>query len=155
MEQNKIVEECIIDQFGDDAYPYRINMAYLPIKAGQLKNVVNNVPGFSLENRYFFTPGFPSMAHSMVVEALDKYYIKNKEKYRYFLKANCSENELIDIMKLMPDKIDFSSLPQIKDDKRSVVISVGSYDQEEAKYFFGLFEEQLKNKKIDFTLEDL
>jgi len=130
-------------------------MAYLPIKAGQLKNVVNNVPGFSLENRYFFTPGFPSMAHSMVVEALDKYYIKNKEKYRYFLKANCSENELIDIMKLMPDKIDFSSLPQIKDDKRSVVISVGSYDQEEAKYFFGLFEEQLKNKKIDFTLEDL
>jgi len=154
MEQNKIVEECIIEQFGDDAYPYRINMAYLPLDAKQLKNVVNNVPGFSLEGKYFFTPGFPSMAHSMVIEALDRYYPKNKEKYRYFLKANCSENDLIDIMKLMPDKIDFSSLPQIKDNKRSVVISVGSYDQDEAKYFFGLFEEQLNKKNIEFTLED-
>lgn len=154
MEQNKLVEKCIIDQFGDDAYPYRINMAYLPVNAKQLKNVVNNVPGFSLEGKYFFTPGFPSMAHSMVVEALDTFYPKNKEKFRYFLKAQCSENELIDIMKLMPDKIDFSSLPQIKDDKRSVVISVGSYDKEEAKYFFSLFEEQLKQKNIPFILED-
>ena len=154
MEQNKSVEKCIIEQFGDEAYPHRIEMANLPINTKQLKNIVNNVPGFSLEDRYFFTPGFPSMSQSMVVEALDKYFPKNKEKYRYFLKAHCSENDLIDIMKQVPETIDFSSLPQIKNGNRSVVISVGSYDKIEAKKYFNLFENMLLQKDISFVLED-
>ncbi|MGB5868155.1 MAG: molybdopterin-binding protein [Arcobacteraceae bacterium] len=154
MEQNKIAEQCIIEQFKDEAYPHRIHMANLPTDAKLLKNVVNNVPGFALEDRYFFTPGFPSMSQSMVIEALDTYYPKNKEKYRYFLKADCSENDLIDIMKQIPQEIDFSSLPQIKDGKRSVVISVGSYDESEAKKYFSLFEELLVKTNIAFTLDD-
>ena len=154
MEQNKIAEQCIIDQFKDEAYPHRIHMANLPIDAKLLKNVVNNVPGFALEDRYFFTPGFPSMSQSMVIEALDTFYPKNKEKFRFFLKADCSENDLIDIMKQIPQEIDFSSLPQIKDGKRSVVISVGSYDESEAKKYFSLFEELLVKTNIKFTLDD-
>jgi len=154
MEQNKVALQCIIEQFHEEAYPHRVNMANLPINAGLLTNVVNNVPGFSLEERYFFTPGFPSMSQSMVIEALDKYYPKNKEKYRYFLKADCSENDLIDIMKQMPTEIDFSSLPQIKDGKRSVVISVGSYEESKAKKYFSLFEDLLNKKSIKFSLED-
>jgi len=94
------------------------------------------------------------MSQSMIIEALETFYPKNKEKFRYFLKAECSENDLIEIMHQMPEKIDFSSLPQIKDGKRSVVISVGSYDKEEAKYYFGLFEELLEQKNIKFILED-
>ena len=154
MERNENAQKCIIDQFGKEAYPHRIHMADLPINAKQLKNVVNNVPGFSLEDRYFFTPGFPSMSQSMVVEALDKYFPKNKEKFRYFLKAQCSENDLIDIMKQIPEHIDFSSLPQIKDENRFVVISVGSYDNQEAKKYFSLFEELLIKENISFILED-
>jgi len=154
MEQNKIALECILEQFKEDAYPHRINMAQLPLNTKQLKNIVNNVPGFSLEDRYFFTPGFPSMSQSMVIEALDRYFPQNKEKYRYFLKADCSENDLIDIMKQIPQEIDFSSLPQIKDDKRSVVISVGSYDKIEAKKYFRLFEDLLIEKQISFAIED-
>ncbi|MDC0933471.1 molybdopterin-binding protein [Arcobacteraceae bacterium] len=154
MEVNQNALECIVEQFGEEAYPHRIHMADLPINAKQLKNVVNNVPGFSLEGRYFFTPGFPSMSQSMVVEALDTFFPKNKEKYRYFLKADCSENDLIGIMRKIPDHIDFSSLPQIKDNNRSVVISVASYDDEEAKMYFSLFENLLIEKKIVFTLED-
>ncbi len=154
MERNKNAEKCIIDQFANEAYPHRIQMADLPLDAKQLKNIVNNVPGFSLENRYFFTPGFPSMSQSMVIEALDRFYPKNKEKFRYFLKADCSENDLIEIMKKIPEHIDFSSLPQIKNGKRSVVISVASYDKEEAKKYFSLFENLLKEKSIAFILED-
>jgi molybdopterin-biosynthesis enzyme MoeA-like protein len=154
MEQNEIALACIIEQFKEEAYPHRVNMAQLPIDAKQLKNIVNNVPGFSLEDRYFFTPGFPSMSQSMVIEALDKYYPKNKEKFRYFLKADCSENDLIDIMKQIPQEIDFSSLPQIQDGKRSVVISVGSYEKSEAKKYFKLFEDLLQKQKIKFVLED-
>jgi len=154
MERHEDAKKCIIDQFKEESYPHRIHMADLPIDAKLLKNVVNNVPGFSLEDKYFFTPGFPSMSQSMVIEALETYYPKNKEKYRYFLKAQCSENDLIDIMKQIPQEIDFSSLPQFESEKRFVVISVGSYDKEEAKKYFGLFEQLLVKENISFVLED-
>jgi molybdopterin-biosynthesis enzyme MoeA-like protein len=154
MEVNKNALKCIVDQFGEEAYPHRIHMANLPLNAKQLKNVVNNVPGFSLEGRYFFTPGFPTMSQSMIIEALDTFFPKNIEKFRYFLKADCSENDLIGIMKQIPSHIDFSSLPQLKNDKRFVVISVASYDKNEAKQYFKLFVDLLNTKNIKFVLED-
>lgn len=154
MEVNQNALDCILEQFGDNAYPHRIHMADLPLNAKQLKNVVNNVPGFSLSGKYFFTPGFPSMSQSMIIEALDTFYPKNKEKFRYFLKADCSENDLIDIMKQLPKHLDFSSLPHLEGDKRTVVISVGSYERSEAKHYFNLFVKLLNEKKISFVLED-
>jgi len=154
MEEHQIAKQRILDRFGEESYPHRIRMAQLPLNAGLLHNVVNNIPGFSLEDKYFFTPGFPSMSQSMVIEALDKYYPKNKEKFRFFLNADCSENELIEVMKQIPQSVDFSSLPHIENEKRTVVISVGSYDKIEAEYYFNLFIEQLNEKKIKFSLED-
>lgn len=154
MEVNENAAKCIIEQFGEESYPHRIHMANLPVNAKQLKNVVNNVPGFSLEGKYFFTPGFPSMSQSMVVEALDTFFPKNKEKFRYFLKADCSENDLIDIMKQIPSEIDFSSLPHLEGDKRTVVISVGSYEKDEAKEYFNLFVDLLNKENIKYVLED-
>jgi len=154
MEVHIEAKERILKKFAEASYPHRITMATLPLNTSLLHNVVNNIPGFSLENKYFFTPGFPSMSQSMIIEALDRYYPKNKEKYRYFLKADCSENDLIEIMEQIPKEIDFSSLPQIKDNKRFVVISVASYDKKKAKRYFSLFENLLKEEKINFTLED-
>jgi len=154
MEINKGAKDCIIDRFGDEAYPHRINMATLPKNAGLLKNVVSNVPGFYLEDKYFFTPGFPSMSQSMVIEALDKFYPKNKAKYRLSLKAICSENLLVDTMKEIPTNIDMSSLPQIHNDYRATIISIASYDEEEAKKYFAKFIEFLEQNNISYTLED-
>jgi len=154
MEVNLGAKKAILDRFGDDAYPHRINMATLPLDAKLLKNVVTNVPGFYLQDRFFFTPGFPSMAQSMVVEALDKLYPKNKQKYRYSLIAYCSENLLVDTMKTIPKHIDFSSLPKIEGDIRNTVISVASYDNEEAKKYFSVFEKFLKTAGIDYKLAD-
>lgn len=156
MEINEGAKKSILEQFGEkEAYPHRINMAKLPLDAGLLKNVVTNVPGFYLEQRYFFVPGFPSMAHPMIVEALDKFYPKNKQKHRYFLKAQCGENLLIDTMKKIPKHIDFSSLPQINGDKRAVIISVASYDEQEAKKYFKFFTEFLEQNNIQYSLEDM
>jgi len=64
-------ERLILNRFGDKAYPHRIRMSELPKNAKLLKNVVNDIPAFQLENRFFFTPGFPEMAQPMVIEALD------------------------------------------------------------------------------------
>ncbi|MDD2888153.1 MAG: molybdopterin-binding protein [Aliarcobacter sp.] len=156
LEFHKEAKNRIINQFGSEAYPHRINMAYLPINAKLLKNVVNNVAGFYLEDRFFFTPGFPSMSQAMVVEALDKHYSKsNLEKYRNTMTIETSENDLIDTMKKIPSHLDFSSLPKIIGDKRKVVISLAGYNKDEVDKYFQLFIEFCEKNKKDFILKDI
>lgn len=155
MEVNEGAKKAILDKFGDEAYPHRIKMADLPLDASLLKNVVTNVPGFGLEDRYFFVPGFPSMAQSMIVEALDKYYPINKAKTRLSLRANVGENILIDTMKTIPSNIDMSSLPQIDGDKRATIISIASHDEYEAKKYFKVFTDFLELHDIKYNLSDI
>jgi len=156
MEYHNESKELIIKQFGDEAYPHRIEMAHLPINAKLLNNVVNNVPGFYLENRFFFTPGFPSMSQSMVMEALDKYYNKSViKKFRLTLTAICGENELIDIMKRVSSGVELSSLPKIADNKRKVVLSLISKDENLVKENFSMFTKYLDKEKIEYELKDL
>jgi len=118
----------ITDRFGEASYPNRIKMAYLPIGAGLLTNVVNKIPGFYLEDRFFFVPGFPSMAQAMVIEALDKFYPQNKPKFSRTFTAFCSEENLIDIMHSLPSSIEFSSLPIMDGDKRAVELYLASHN---------------------------
>ncbi|MCB9097508.1 competence/damage-inducible protein A [Arcobacter aquimarinus] len=156
MEFHEEAKNRIINQFGSEAYPHRINMAYLPINAKLLKNVVNNVAGFYLENRFFFTPGFPSMSQAMVVEALDKHYPKSSiKKYRLIMTIETSENDLIDIMKKIPSHLELSSLPKILGDKRKVVISLAGYDKDEVDTNFELFIKFCKENKKEYILKDI
>lgn len=142
----------IIERFGDAAYPHRIHMADLPCGAGLLHNVVNNMSGFFLDERYFFMPGFPEMSHPMVNEALERFYPRSAPTFRQTLIAQTSENTLIDVMKRLPASIDFSSLPMLKEGKASVEISVASSDEEESRRCLELFTDFLANQKIDYEL---
>lgn len=156
MEFHEEAKNRIINQFGNEAYPHRINMAYLPINAKLLKNVVNNVAGFYLEDRFFFTPGFPSMSQAMVIEALDKLYPKsNLKKYRLVMTIETSENDLIDTMKKIPSHIELSSLPKIIGDKRKVVISLAGYDKNEVEKYFQLFIDFCEKNEKEFILKDI
>ena len=156
MEFHEEAKTNIINQFGEDAYPHRINMAYLPTNAKLLKNVVNNVSGFYLEDRFFFTPGFPSMSQSMVIEALDKLYPKSDiQKYRKVMTINTSENDLIDTMKKIPLNIELSSLPKIIGDKRKVVISLAGYDKTEVEKYFEMFVDYCVECGKEFVFEDV
>lgn len=155
-EYHEEAKELIIKQFGDEAYPHRVEMSFLPIGAKLLKNVVNNVPGFYLDDRFFFTPGFPSMSQSMILEALDRYYKKNSvEKYRLTLTAFCGENDLIDIMKKVSKSVELSSLPKIIDNKRRVVISLSSFEKKDLENDFSMFTDYLEREKIVYELKDL
>lgn len=155
MEYHEKAQELIINQFGDEAYPHRIEMGNLPINAKLLKNVVNNVAGFYLDDRFFFTPGFPSMSQAMVIEALDKHYSKNDlVKYRKTLTAFCGENDLISLMKELPSEIELSSLPKIIDDKRQVVLSLSSLEQTLLDNSFQEFIDFCEEKNIKYILED-
>ncbi len=156
MEFHKKAKKLIEREFGKDAYPHRVNMSYLPINAKLLKNVVNNVAGFYLEDRFFFTPGFPSMSQAMVKEALDKLYPKAyKTKYKKVMTINCTENDLIDIMNKIPKDLDFSSLPKFIEDKRKVVIAISGYNKEKVKKYFQLFVDFSKENKKEYVLKDI
>jgi len=155
MQFNEEAKRRILEQFEHEAYPHRINMAYLPVGAKLLHNVVNNVAGFYLQDRFFFTPGFPSMSQSMVIEALDKLYPKNQSKYKRVLTASCGENELINSMLKMPKHLDFASLPKIIGDKRKVVISLCGYEKDEVDESFQIFIDYLNDNKIEYILKDI
>jgi molybdopterin-biosynthesis enzyme MoeA-like protein len=155
MEFHEEAKQRILNQFKEEAYPHRVNMAYLPINAELLTNVVNNVAGFYLEDRFFFTPGFPSMSQAMVVEALDKLYPKSQEKYKRVLTVTASENDLIDIMLKMPKHLDFASLPKIIGKDRKVVISLAGYDKDEVDSSFQLFIDYCEKFGKEYVLKDI
>lgn len=153
---HETAKELIINQFGDEAYPYRIEMSHLPVGAKLLDNVVNNVPGFYLEDRFFFTPGFPSMSQAMVLQALDQYYLKNDtEVFRKTLTAYTGENTLIPLMKKVPESVELSSLPRIKGEKREVVLSIAAFEENMCSEVFDTFVAFLENEKIEYVLGDV
>jgi len=155
-EVNSGAKEAILARFGDDAYPHRINMATLPINSGLLKNIISNVPGFYVQNRFFFMPGFPSMSQHMIIEALEKFYPQNSEKtFRLTLSAWVSENDLVDTMTSISDQADMSSLPIIEGDSRYTVISISSNSEELTKNEFAKFVTYCENHKIKYILEDI
>jgi molybdopterin-biosynthesis enzyme MoeA-like protein len=142
----------ILERFGDQAFPHRINMAMLPKKSELLHNVINNMSGFYLENRYFFMPGFPEMSHPMVEEALERFYPLAEKIYRKTLFAQTSENTLIEVMEKLNPSVDFSSLPMINNGIPTVEISIASPDKTLCADNFNLFIHDLTNKSILFKV---
>ena len=141
----------IEERFKEAAYPYRINMAKLPKGAKLLHNPINNVPGFFLDDRFFFVPGFPQMAHPMVREALDRFYPHApKESLRKSICVEASENDLMDLMERIPPSLEFSSLPAFKDGKYYDVLSLAGEPREVERWMAFLVEE-IQKRGFDYS----
>ncbi len=149
--RHKEFEQDIINRFADEAYPHRIHMSDLPLNAALLFNPINNMSGYSLEDKFFFVPGFPQMAHPMISSVIQTLFCTSKEKFRYTLLANTSENTLITLMKKLPLDVELSSLPIFKNNKASVEISLSGYDKTKVKESFNLFIDELNRLKIPYT----
>ena len=147
-------KEIIEKQLGEKAHPHPIKMAELPRGAKLLHNPINKMPAFSLDERFFFMPGFPEMSHPMVKEILTKLIPNKKEYYRHTLTALCKENELIEVMEQMPKNVEFSSLPKLYSDGWRVSISVASHDEKLSEDAFQMYIETLKEKNIYYSLQD-
>lgn len=150
--RHKKFESDIIERFKDKAYPYRIFMSDLPEDAQLLYNPINNMSGYYLQKRYFFTPGFPHMAHPMIQEALERFYPKSTKEHRLTLLAKTSENTLISIMNRVSKDIEMSSLPMFKDDKAMVEISIAGVDEKEVEKNFEYFTAYLKESEIEYSI---
>ena len=142
----------ILEKFGDSAYPHRIHMADLPHNAQLLFNPVNSMSGFSLFKKYYFVPGFPSMAHPMISSVIQQYYSIKVKKFRLTLLADTSEETLMNIMKILPDTIELSSLPMFVNKKPKVELSISSLNEKEVNSYFEIFKLELDSKKINYKL---
>ncbi|CAA6823657.1 MAG: CinA-related protein [uncultured Sulfurovum sp.] len=151
---HKEAKKIIVKKLGKNAYPYSVIMAELPKYANLLDNPVNKMPAFSLEEKYYFMPGFPEMSHPMVLEILAKLIPEKKALFRYTVTAHCKENEFIEVMKKMPKNVEYSSLPKLYSDGWRVTISVASEDEVLAKKCFAMYVEILERKKIVYALVD-
>jgi molybdopterin-biosynthesis enzyme MoeA-like protein len=150
---NKEFQELIIKRAGENAYPHRIKMANLPKDAKLLPNVVNKMPGFYLDDRFFFMPGFPEMSHPMVEYILDNIFKdKGEKEYRYTLTALTSEAEFIDLMNSAPEGVEVSSLPKIYSDGVRATISIVSLDKEKAKNEFQRYKNFLEKENISYGI---
>jgi molybdopterin-biosynthesis enzyme MoeA-like protein len=149
-EAKKLIEE----KLGELAYPHPIKMAELPKGADLIDNSVNNMPAFSLDERYFFMPGFPEMSHPMVTKILQKLIPHKKEIYRHTLTAECKESIFIEVMETMPKGVEFSSLPKIIENGWSVSISVASDDAALAQDAFNQYIAVLEKDNIPYVLDD-
>lgn len=147
-------KRIIVDQLGERAYPHSVRMAELPKGAELMDNPVNKMPAFSLDERFFFMPGFPEMSHPMVEEILDRLIPNKQTYYRHTLTALCKENIFIEIMEQMPEGVEFSSLPKLYSDGWRVSISVASYDKELAKNAFKQYTDLLDVEGIYYGLHD-
>lgn len=152
LQRHKKFEQDIIDRFAEEAYPHRIHMSDLPQNSELLFNPINNMSGFSLEDKYFFTPGFPQMSHPMISSVIEKHFSSHVEKYRLTLLAQTSENTLISIMKQVPSDIELSSLPILKESKASVEISLCGTDKLLVEKYFMLFTNFLNESNISYNL---
>ncbi len=152
LQRHKKFEQDIIERFGDEAYPHRVHMADLPQNAQLLQNPINNMSGFSLQDRFFFTPGFPQMSHPMIASVIERLFSTSVQKYRATLLAKTSENTLINIMKTVPSEIELSSLPILNSEGASVEISLCASDKELVDKNFKLFKDFLEDLQISYNI---
>lgn len=146
--------EIIVNQLGEKAYPYSVRMAELPKGSQLLDNPVNKMPAFSLDERFFFMPGFPEMSHPMVEAIINRLIPHQQTYYRHTLTASCKENIFIEVMEKMPQGVEFSSLPKLCSNGWRVSVSVASYEEETARAAFKMYTDLLDAKAIPYTLED-
>jgi molybdopterin-biosynthesis enzyme MoeA-like protein len=151
LERHPEFEQAIIERFGEEAYPHRIHMSDLPHGAQLLKNPVNNMSGFYLDEHYFFVPGFPEMGHPMIIEALERFYPEGKISYRRTLRADTGENTLIALMQALPESVELSSLPMINNNHPNVDLSLSGDNEEEVNAWFQRFVDYLEANHIGYT----
>jgi molybdopterin-biosynthesis enzyme MoeA-like protein len=143
MEYNQEFIQKIDARFPNEDNTKKYQLAYFPKGAKPLRNnPINGFFGFELEGKYFFTPGFPQMAHPMVIEALDKYFPTKTQKQRYSIIAYAKESDMLDIMQKLPKNIEFSTLPKL--DYTSEI----SFAGDDAKKWIEFFKSELDKKGI-------
>lgn len=146
MEYNEKFKKLIDEKFPNEDNKNKYPLALWPKSAKPLwNNPINQFPGFYIDDRFFFMPGFPEMSHPMTIEAIEKFFPTKQQKIRYSLIAFAKESEMLEIMKQIPKDIEFSTLPKL--DYTSEI----SFSGNKAKEIYEWFKNQLTQKGIKYN----
>jgi len=143
-------EKDIIDRMAEKAYPYRIKMSDLPKDAKLLFNPVNNMSGFQLQDRFFFMPGFPEMAHPMIDEILSTYVPEPVKRFDKTLLAECGEGKIQHLMFEISDEVDLSSLPMMNNGDPRVELCLSALNEDVLNRHFKRFTDFLDRESIEY-----
>lgn len=131
IETHPVAKALIEQKFQERAYPNRIKMAELPIDAELIENPINQVPGFYLQERFFFVPGFPEMAHPMVKSVLDNFFEDGVPKSVFEVAIESSEERFVSFMQSFEESgLEISSLPAWKNKKPYVTLCLMGVDRD-------------------------
>jgi len=145
MEYNHEFKKLIDNKFPNEDNTKKYLLAYWPKGAKPIyNNPINGYPGFMIDNRYFFLPGFPQMAHPMSEWIIRNYFAKKTPKKRYTLLAYAKESEMLDIMQKIPKDVEFSTLPKLN------FTSEISFSGKKAKEVFEWFKDELTKINIKY-----
>jgi molybdopterin-biosynthesis enzyme MoeA-like protein len=142
-------EKDIITRLEERAYPHPIRMSDLPYGANLLHNPINNMSGFSLDDRYFFMPGFPEMAQPMMDTIVNSFLPQATKMFTKGFIARCGESVLTTLMQEVPADIDLSSLPMMGDTSAEVEIQLSSSDKAKVEKYYTLFRDFLDKENIE------
>jgi molybdopterin-biosynthesis enzyme MoeA-like protein len=142
--------QILEDRFGDDAYPHRINLVTIPKCSKLLENVVNRVPGYYLEERFFFMPGFPQMSHPMMEWAMRHVIRAISPQIHASVCVEASENDLIPLMEQIPQEFNLSSLPKMEGERRTVVLSVSNRNKNQVDVWYDFILTWLEARKLNY-----
>ncbi len=144
-------EKDIIERLNERAYPHSIRMSDLPKNAGLLFNPINNMSGFHLQERFFFMPGFPEMAHPMIDTIISEFLPEAVNTYTKGFIAQCGEGKLQDLMLNLPQEIELSSLPMMNNGNPSVEFSLSCTDEKLLDKHLSLFTNFLHDNNVKFN----
>jgi len=108
--------------------------------------------GFSLEQRYFFMPGFPEMAQPMIDNIIENFLPSSIEIFTQRLLAQCGEGKLIHLMMKVPNTLELSSLPIMNGGNPNVEFSLSSDNKALTDKYFKDFTDFLKTQEIAYKL---
>jgi len=152
-------QAIIEDKFGEEAYPNRILMSYLPESASLIPNTINRVPGFKVDHHHF-VPGFPNMSWPMIEWVLDTHYphLFNDHpnvEWRWDI-LGVAESSVLDMMNELLatfPEVGLSSLPSTE--RRGDLIDFGLKGQQaEVAKAATWLEEQLNQMNIRYSFRE-
>ena len=153
IETHPVAKALIEHKFGEGAYPNRIKMAELPIDAELIENPINQVPGFYVQERFFFVPGFPEMAHPMVTSVLDRFFEDGAPKSVFEVGVESSEERFVSFMQSFEgSELEISSLPAWKNGKPYVTLYLKSLDKEAVESGKKALLKEIEKLEVNFEI---
>ncbi|MGP1560740.1 MAG: molybdopterin-binding protein [Helicobacteraceae bacterium] len=126
-------------------------MAQLPKGAKLIENPYNSIPGFRIKKRFFFFPGFSSMAHPMLTNTLNEFFKPQDPLAQRTFLVFASEGELIRLIEKPAKHLELSCLATLD---FKTTLRLRSKDKAALQKWSGYIQKGLEKRGINFETRD-